>query len=389
MWPGWQVANMPASPIDGVCHPRFAAVREAFADNCSKGEIGASVAVTVDGELAVNLWGGHADEARIAPWRRDTITGVASTSKTVTALCALLLADRGELNLDAPVARYWPAFAQAGKGRVLVRHLLGHTSGLPGWTEKIAFEDLYDWEKATDLLARQAPWWTPGEASAYHAITQGFLVGEVVRRIADQSLGRFLADEIAGPLGADFHIGLGPDDDHRVARSVASPPAAEAAPQQTLGDSMFARIAGNPAIPPLDQIDDRWLRAEIPASNGIGNARSVALMMSVLACGGEAGGRRLMSRAGCEAVLLQQSDGVDLAFLTPVRWAMGFALELGGLSFGPRTCFWGGSGGSLVVVDFERRMSFAYVMNKLVGAPFGDPRNASLIAATYAALDAD
>jgi len=115
----------------------------------------------------------------------------------------------------------------------------------------------------------------------------------------------------------------------------------------------------------------------------------VALMMSVLACGGEAGGRRLMSRAGCEAVLRQQSDGVDLAFLAPVRWAMGFALELGGLSFGPRTCFWGGSGGSLVVVDLERRMSFAYVMNKLVGAPFGDPRNVSLIAATYAALDAD
>jgi CubicO group peptidase (beta-lactamase class C family) len=210
MWPGWQVANMPASPIDGVCHPRFAAVREAFADNCSKGEIGASVAVTVDGELAVNLWGGHADEARIAPWRRDTITGVASTSKTVTALCALLLADRGELNLDAPVARYWPAFAQAGKGRVLVRHLLGHTSGLPGWTEKIAFEDLYDWEKATDLLARQAPWWTPGEASAYHAITQGFLVGEVVRRIADQSLGRFLADEIAGPWAPTFTSALAP-----------------------------------------------------------------------------------------------------------------------------------------------------------------------------------
>jgi CubicO group peptidase (beta-lactamase class C family) len=380
---------MPVPLIGGVCHPRFAAVREAFADNLSNGEIGASVAVTVDGELAVDLWGGHADEARTAEWRRDTITGVASTSKTVTALCALLLADRGELDLDASVARYWPAFAAAGKGGVLVRHLLSHTSGLPGWTEKIAFEDLYDWEKTTQLLARQAPWWIPGEASAYHAITQGFLVGEVVRRITGRSIGRFLADEIAGPLGADFHIGLAPEHDHRVARSIASPPAAEPVPQQNLAGSMFARIAGNPEIPPLDQIDDRWLRDEIPASNGISNARSVALLMSVLACGGEAGGRRLMSRAGCEAVLRQQSDGVDLAFLTPVRWAMGFALDLGGLSFGPRSCFWGGSGGSLVVVDFERRMSFAYVMNKLVGAPFGDPRNASLIAATYASLDAD
>jgi len=378
---------MPATPIGGSCDPRFAAVRDAFADNFAKGDIGASVAVTVDGALAVDLWGGHLDEARTEPWRSDTIAGVASTSKTVTALCALLLADRGELDLDAPVARYWPAFAQAGKAGVLVRHLLGHTSGLPGWTQTLAFEDLYDWEKATDLLARQAPWWTPGEASAYHAITQGFLVGEVVRRITGCSLGRFLADEIAGPLDADFHIGLGPEHDHRVSPSIAAPPPPADPPPVVDPGSMFMRIAGNPIIPPLDRIDARWLRAEIPASNGVGNARSVALLLSVLACGGEARGRRLMSRAGCEAVLRQQSDGVDLAFLAPVRWAMGFALELGGLSFGPRTCFWGGSGGSLVVVDFERRMSFAYVMNKMVGAPFGDPRNASLIAPTYAALD--
>ena len=380
------VTNMPASLIDGVCDTRFACVRDAFVENFANGDIGASVAVTVDGALAVDLWGGHLDEARTMPWRRDTIAGVASTSKTVTALCALLLADRGELDLDAPVARYWPAFAQSGKAGVLVRHLLGHTSGLPGWTATISFEDLYDWEKVTDLLARQAPWWEPGEASAYHAITQGFLVGEVVRRITGRSLGRFLADELAGTLDADFHIGLGPEHDHRVAPSIAAPPPAPDPPPVV--DGMFMRIAGNPAVPPLDRIDARWLRAEIPASNGVGNARSVALMMSVLACGGEARGRRLMSREGCEAVLRQQSDGVDLAFLTPVRWAMGFALELGGLSFGPRTCFWGGSGGSLVVVDFQRRMSFAYVMNKMVGAPFGDPRNAALIAATYAGLEA-
>src|SRR5271155_4968095 len=138
---------MPATTIGGVCDARFTAVRDAFADNFAKGDIGASVAVSVDGELVVDLWGGHLDEARTAPWRGDTIAGVASTSKTVTALCALLLADRGELDLDAPVARYWPAFAQAGKAGVLVRHLLGHTSGLPGWSEPLAFEDLYNWEK--------------------------------------------------------------------------------------------------------------------------------------------------------------------------------------------------------------------------------------------------
>src|SRR5476649_1902135 len=151
---------MLAPRIEGHCDSRFGAVREAFTDNFTRlGDIGASAAVTVDGDLVVDLWGGHSNAARTRPWERDTIAGVASSSKTATALCALMLADRGELDFDAPVARYWPEFAAAGKSRVLVGHLLGHCSGLPGWTEKIRFEDLYDWDKATTLLARQAPWW--------------------------------------------------------------------------------------------------------------------------------------------------------------------------------------------------------------------------------------
>ena len=372
------------APIAGHCPPRFQAVRDAFADNFAhRGDIGASVAVTLDGELVVDLWGGFRDEPRTLPWERDTLVGVASTTKTMTALAALLLADRGELDLDAPVARYWPQFAANGKADVLVRHTLGHTSGLPGWTETIAFEDLYDWDKVTGLLAAQAPWWTPGTASAYHASTQGFLVGEVIRRITGLSLGTFLRREIAEPLGVDFHIGLDPIHDHRVAASIGG----EAPPSPALDPaSMFARIALNPVIPKLSEVDARWLRAEIPAGNGVGNARSVALAQSLLVCGGEARGRRLMSAKGCRAVLRQQSDFIDLGWLTPVHWAMGLALSLGDLSFGPDTCFWGGSGGSLIVVDFGRRMTFAYAMNRMVGAPFGDPRNASLVAATYAAL---
>jgi CubicO group peptidase (beta-lactamase class C family) len=371
--------------VEGLCPPRFAGLRDAFVANFTKlGDIGASVAVTLDGEVVVDLWGGFVDEQRQTRWRSDTIAGVASTTKTATALCALLLADRGEIDLDAPVARYWPEFAAAGKGGVLIRHLLGHTSGLPGWSAKIAFEDLYDWDRATSLLAAQEPWWTPGTASAYHAVTQGFLAGEVVRRVTGQSLGTFLAREIAGPLGADFHIGLDPSQFRRIAPAVPNPE-----PPAALGDetTIWGRIAFNPRLPSPEDLDARWLTAEIPAGNGVGNARSIAVLQSVLACGGEPGGRRLMSQEGCEAVLRQQSDGVDLAFLTPVRWAMGFALQLGELSFGPRACFWGGSGGSLVVVDLQRRMTFAYVMNKLVGAPFGDPRNARLVKAAYDALD--
>ncbi|MFI4933344.1 MAG: serine hydrolase domain-containing protein [Caulobacterales bacterium] len=373
-------------PVQGLCPPQFEGVRRAFEANFASGaDVGASVAITIDGDLAVDLWGGSLDEAGHRPWEKDTIVGVASTTKTMTALCALLLADRGELDLDAPVARYWPQFAAAGKEGVLVRHCLGHTSGLPGWTQKIAFEDYYDWEKVTSLLAAQAPWWAPGTASAYHASTQGFLVGEVVRRITGQSLGTFFAHEVAGPLGGDFHIGLDPKHDHRLSPSIPNPE-----PPAPVGDatSIWGRIAFNPVTPKLSEIDSRWLRAEIPAGNGVGNARSIALIQSVLACGGEVRGRRLMSPEGCEAVLRQQSDGVDLAFLTPCRWAMGFSLQLGEMTFGPRTCFWGGSGGSLIIVDMPRRMTFAYAMNKLVGAPFGDPRNAPLVAATYAALNA-
>ena len=372
--------------ISGRCDDRFAAVRAAFADNLASGrDIGASVAVFLDGRSVVDLWGGVADPATGAPWRSDTIVPTASCTKTATALTALLLADRGEIDLDAPVCRYWPAFAANGKAGVLVRHCLGHTAGLPGWDEPLVFADLYDWEKVTSLLAAQAPWWEPGTASAYHAHTLGFLVGEIVRRVAGQSIGTVFASEIAGPLGADYRIGLDPRHDHRLGRIVMSDAPLSPAPSP---GSIAARITNNPATDLADLAgDEQFVRAEIPGGNGCGNARSLALMLSLLACGGEVAGRRLMSAEGCEAVLRQQSDGVDLGFLAPVRWALGFALQLGAMRLGPRACFWGGHGGSLVVVDLERRLSFAYVMNRMVGAPFGDRRNASLLEATYAGLN--
>ena len=195
--------------VGGTCDERFELVRTTFAKSLDAGaDVGASVAVYLDGEPVVDIWGGYADEARTQPWERDTITNVWSTTKTMTFLCALVLADRGELEFHAPVARYWPEFAAGGKERVEVRHVMGHTAGLSGWTEPLEPEDLADWEKVTSLLAAQEPWWEPGSASGYHAVTQGFLIGEIVRRITGASIGSFFADEIAGPLGADFHIGL-------------------------------------------------------------------------------------------------------------------------------------------------------------------------------------
>ena len=207
--------------IQGSYDDLFTAVPTALAALLDDGDAGGSVAVFVDGEPVVDVWGGFADAAREVPWQRDTLVNVYSVTKTMTALCALVLADRGELDLDAPVARYWPEFAAEGKEAVLVRHLLSHTAGLPDWVGPVA--ELYDWPAATARLAAQAPLWEPGSAAGYHSLTQGFLVGEVVRRITGRMPGEFFADEIAGPLDADFHMGLSAEHDHRVAPTIPPP----------------------------------------------------------------------------------------------------------------------------------------------------------------------
>ena len=275
--------------IHGTCDERFTVMRDLLAASLAAGtDLGASVAVVLDDELVVDIWGGWADTARTVPWDRDTITNVWSTTKTMTALCALMLVDAGELDLDAAVSRYWPEFGAAGKeGKVLLRHLLGHTSGLPGWSEPVTIEDLYDWEKATGLLAAQEPWWEPGTVSGYHAFTQGYLVGEVIRRVTGQSVGTFFREQVAGPLGADFHIGLDPADFGRVSNVVPPPP------PDAIGEisEMALRVLGNPVFEVEAAWTEPWRRAEIPAANGHGNARSVALVQSVIANGGEGAGR--------------------------------------------------------------------------------------------------
>jgi CubicO group peptidase (beta-lactamase class C family) len=197
------------SEVQGAHDDRFSALRDLFQKNLDAGEdLGASIAVVRDGVFLVDLWGGWTDIERSRPWVRDTITVTWSVTKTMTALAALVLVDRGELDVYAPVARYWPEFAANGKAGIEVRHLLSHTSGVSGWEPPFRHEDVYDWDRSTSLLAAQAPWWEPGTASGYHNTSFGHLVGEVVRRITGTSIGKFFADEIAGPLGADFQIGL-------------------------------------------------------------------------------------------------------------------------------------------------------------------------------------
>jgi CubicO group peptidase (beta-lactamase class C family) len=372
--------------IQGTVETGFEGVRDALAANLDSGaDVGASVAVMVDGRSVVDIWGGHLDEARTQPWEADTIINVWSTTKTMAALCALMLADRGELDLHAPVARYWPEFKEGGKEGVEVAHVLSHTAGLSGWQEPMQPEDLYDWEKATSLLAAQEPWWEPGTASGYHAITQGYLVGEVVRRITGTSIGSFFASEVAGPLGADFHIGTGPEHDARVARVIPPPPLALDGLDPT---SIAVRTLVNPPLSAEQSWEVAWRRAEIPAAGGHGNARSVAAIQGALALGGEINGVRLLSEAGCEAVLEEMSYGPDLVLMLPLRFGMGYGLTSKDTPLGPnpRTFFWGGWGGSLVIIDMDARVVIAYVMNKMGEGTVGDFRGAGIAFATFAGL---
>ena len=377
---------MADSTTQGFTHDRFAPVRAAFEANLASGaDVGASCCITVKGETVVDLWGGYADEARTRPWEKDTIVNVYSTTKTMMALTALLLADRGELDFDAPVARYWPEFAANGKAGVKVSHLMSHSSGLSGWKEPITERDLYDWDKATALLAAQAPFWEPGTACGYHGMTQGFLVGEVVRRITGRTIGTVFRQEIAEPLGADFFIGLPPSEDARVADLIPPPPgtAMGDAPGQS---ELQANMALNPKLEVSVTRSRAWRGAELPAAGGTGNARAVAEIHAILANGGVAKGKRFMSEAGCRKALELQVAGTDLVLGMPARFGLGFGLA-GGMMPLPNanSMFWGGYGGSLAIIDMDARTSFGYAMNKMAGTTTGDMRAFGLAMAMWGA----
>jgi CubicO group peptidase (beta-lactamase class C family) len=374
--------------VQGFAHDRYASVRDVLGQNLASGaDVGASFCATHNGETVVDIWGGFADEARTRPWEQDTIVNVYSTTKTMTALTALLIADRGELDFDAPVARYWPEFSANGKERIKVSHLMSHSAGLSGWKEPICGEDLYDWDKVTSLLAAQAPYWEPGTAPGYHAVTQGYLVGEVIRRITGSTLGTVFREEIAKPLGADFHIGLPASEDARVADLIPPPP--ESGISERSDDPLPANMANNPGVDVLATRSRAWRGAEIPAAGGTGNARSVAEIQAILANGGVAKGKRFLSEAGCRKALELQSEGMDLILGVPVRFGLGFGLS-GGMVPLPNanTIYWGGYGGSLVIIDMDARTTFSYVMNRMEGTTTGDIRGFGLAMAMWQALAA-
>jgi CubicO group peptidase (beta-lactamase class C family) len=375
--------------IHGTCADNYAAVQEAFAANFTeRGEIGASVAVVAGGEVVVNLWGGWSDPGRKRRWQRHTLTNVWSTTKAMTSLCAHILIDRGDLDPEAPVARYWPEFAAGGKDEITVRQIMCHQSGLTGLAVPASVEDYYDWEKVTGLLAAQEPLFPPGSASGYEAITFGYLIGEVVRRITGQSCGEFFRAEIAGPLGADFYIGLPKGELGRCSELLGVRPSEDeqaAAAQASAGAPPAVRAAlYNPSLTGDEANAIQWRMAEIPAANGHGTALGLVTVFGTLVDGSE----KLISAKTLQTARTGNGRHTDVVLGVPAEFGLGFGLS--GLEghFGPNPAAFGheGFGGSAVGADPEAGVAFAYVMNRMRVGLVDDPRKMALIGAVYRSL---
>ncbi|MHA2397392.1 MAG: serine hydrolase domain-containing protein [Promethearchaeota archaeon] len=493
--------------IHGICDPRFEPVNDAFIQNFEEGmEVGASFAVMINGKYVVDIWGGHKDKEKTQTWEEDTICNVYSTTKVPTVLCTMMCVDRGLLDLDGKVAKYWPEFAQNGKENILVRHLLSHTSGLAGVEELVPSRTWDDWDRISSLLAAQKPWWEPGTKSGYHSSTHGHLLGELVRRVTGKTLGTFFKDEIAIPLDIDFHIGLAEEHVPRVSplfrghpimgsttlilgeifRLANSSEIVKAEIDNLEKEIMFdyggkdqftltiskakiefirgkidnpdlsfdvsrnraeglnlifnahyeeqdyisenLKIKGNPkdiiytrkllelfakearrlgavgmklALEPVEMRERSreraWQAAEIPAGNGHGNARSVAKIASIIACEGQLNGMRLLSRETLEKILEEQIYDRDLVLQTPIRWGLGVALPTKNRPRpNPRSCFWGGWGGSAIFMDLDAKLGIAYVMNQMRSQSaeetaknkyHSDTRGNRLITAVFKSLD--
>ena len=383
--------------IHGEVAPGFERVRDAFAANFEKhGEVGAAFSLYHRGKKVVDLWGGVADVETGRPWAEDSIVMVFSSTKGATAACAHLLAQRGELDLDAPVAEYWPEFAAAGKQDIPVRWLLSHQVGLPVFDDPITVEEFLAWEPPVKTLAAQRPVWEPGTKHGYHAGTYGWLVGEVVRRITGKSLGTFFADEVAGPLGLDFWIGLPESEESRVVPMIAIDLQELSVDEEALTprrrdllaasrdpDSLLARPS---TTGPLDSNTRAFRAAELPAGNGIADARSLARMYASL-IGDGVDGVRLLNDETMARATAEHSNGRDEVLQIQTRFGLGFELNLPHGHLGQEGAFGhSGAGGSLGFADPKAEIAFGYAMNKMQLVASDDPRTLGLIAAVHGSL---
>jgi CubicO group peptidase (beta-lactamase class C family) len=395
-----EMSGAPAAvpPIHGLCDERFIPVREALADNFrERGELGASVAVVLEGRPVVDVWAGWADLACTRPWQPDTLVAVFSVGKAMAALCALMLVERGDVALDAPVASYWPRFAANGKGQTSVRTLLSHRAGLPAIRRSLEDEVAYDWDFIANALADEEPWWEPGSTHGYHVNTFGFLVGELVRRVSGESIGAFFRREVAGPLDADFHFGLGPEHDRRTAEYVFAETTVrnernrgqEAVEMDEDRRFMLSRVYMNPpALSGIGSVNTRaWRNAEIPSANGHATARAIARVFSALAAGGAVDGIRILAAETIAEATAEASSGPDFVLGRPSRFGLGFQLTQPERPLGPNAGSFGhfGVGGSLGFADPDAGLALGYAMNRS-GPRWQNPRNRALIDAVYESL---
>ena len=373
--------------ILGSCDRRFEGVRDALARNFrDHGELGAAVAVAVEGRLVVDVWAGWMDDARTRPWHEDTLVDVFSVGKAMATTCVLVLAERGQVDLEAPVSRYWPEFAAAGKEEVTVRMLLAHRGGLPAVRRPLADEAIYDWDRMTAALAAEQPWWEPGSLHGYHVNTLGFLAGEIVRRVTGDGIGVFFRREVAAPLEADFHFGLGPEEDRRVAEYVFGSGLAAGDPEPPTADGerqfLLGRVYLNPpGLSGIGTVNTRaWRAAEIPSANGHASARAVARIYAAL-------GSRLLAPETIAQATAEHSAGIDFVLGRPSRFGLGFQLTQPERPLGPNPRSFGhfGVGGSLGFADPDAGLAFGYVMNRS-GPRWQNPRNRALIDAVYSSL---
>ncbi|KAE8364799.1 beta-lactamase/transpeptidase-like protein [Aspergillus caelatus] len=388
--------------VQGHCDARFSKLRDLMQEFIASGQdIGASLCININGgDNVVDIWGGYANVSTKKPWEKDTIVNVFSTTKLVTNLAALMLISRGVLAPEDKVARHWPEFAANGKSEITVGQVLAHTAGLSAWQDNMTLEDLYNTEAATDKLARQAPLWAPGTAMGYHGITQGFLVGELVRRKTGMSIDKFVTEEICRPLGdgTDFQLGCRKEDWNRVAPVVPPPgPSIQEVLSQQAGykqDSIAVRTICNPLPTAEDANTELWRSSTLGSVNGHTNARALVKILSCFSLGGicAEGGHRLLSAETVKLALTEHATGIDV--VTGRSGRRGLGIYLTGPGSGivddklPEGIVgWGsGWGGSAVVMDSDRRLTIAYTMNRMLSAEHPSP--AAYIKAVYEILGA-
>jgi CubicO group peptidase (beta-lactamase class C family) len=374
------------TPVYGHCEDKFLPVRDAFAKNFTDGlELGAAFALSVDGEMVVDLWGGSASLDGKRPWQEDTIVTVASTSKVPCTLCGLMLIDRGLIDLDEPVATYWPEFAAGGKETLPVRYLFCHAAGLSFVEGLSGLGEMTNWDEVTAKLAAQEPFWEPGSQSGYHSSTYGFLIGELVRRTTGKTLAQFFQEEVSGPLKADFFMGVPKDQFGRVAE-IKEPDR-----KRKLGDP--STIASRSLAPFTNSFLDlckesAFLEANVAGATGVGNARALAKIGSVLAEGGTSNGIRFLGPKAASLPYQEQIYTQDLVMKAPVRWGVGFGMVSKEVPLPyPNAFHWGGFGGSIIIMVPERRACWSYVPNNFDSTMGAQDRSTNLTKATIGCLE--